>query len=344
MGVGGRTMRSTVMILIALVAMALPASPQASFPPDRPVVQQKRHGAVRLTLTTDRASLGLAERLRLTLSAEAPSGTELTMPPQTERLGAFTVLRQTASEPATVAPHVQQWRQEYLLEATASGPQTIPPLTVAFRLPDATQEPPPTQIRTDPLAITVTTVLPDQADLTAPKDITPPVALLRPGPPLWVWAGIAVLAILGLAGSIWWWFRQQRRQTTRPPRPAHILALEALRRLRLQDLTTQQRIEEFYMRLSAIVRRYIETRFGLGAPEQTTEEFLAALLTTGGLIAAHRELLSAFLHQCDLVKFARHQPTVDDMQQALASAVAFVEQTADAHVLVEGAVSGDETP
>jgi hypothetical protein len=329
------------MLFILLVAAPAWAQPSSASPP-QPLVQRKQHAEVHLKLAADRTSIGLADRLRLTLSVEAPPGTEITMPPDIRQLGPFTVLRQTAPAPRTVAPRVRQWHQEYVLEATASGDQTIPTLTVSFRLPGAPEDAVPQRLSTDPLTVTVTTVLPDNADLTAPKDIAPPVPIQRPRLPLWTWIGLGGLAAMGVAGGIWWW-RRTRRPVALPPLPAHELALEALRLLQLQDLITQQHIEAFYVRLSAIIRQYIERRFGLRAPEQTTEEFLAALLDTGGLITAHRGLLSTFLHHCDLVKFARHQPTSDDMRQALESAMVFVEQTADAQVTVATTAAGDQT-
>jgi hypothetical protein len=336
-----RSVQSSIITLLILLA-ATPSWAQPSSVSPPPSVQRKQSGQVHLQLETDRTSLGLAERLRLTLAVEAPPGTTITMPPETKQLGPFTVLRRTAPAPRTVAPQVRQWRQEYALEATASGHQTIPSLAVTFRLPGASEDAVPQQLSTDPLIVTVTTVLPDNADLTAPKDIAPPVPIQQPGLPLWLWVGLGGLAALGIAGGVWWW-RRTRRPAAIPYRPAHELALEALRRLQLQELVTQQHIEAFYVRLSAIIRQYIERRFGLRAPEQTTEEFLAAVLATGGLIAAHRELLSTFLHHCDLVKFARHQPTSDDMRQALASAGTFVEQTADEQVTVTTSAAGDRT-
>ena len=114
----------------------------------------------------------------------------------------------------------------------------------------------------------------------------------------------------------------------------------ALDRLQSDDLITLQRIEEFYVRVSGILRYYIEWRFGLRAPEQTTEEFLDAMLVAGGPIAEHRDLLSAFLAHCDLVKFARHQPAPDDMHNALQRARDFVEQTADPESLVSAGAAG----
>ncbi|WP_218673742.1 hypothetical protein, partial [Candidatus Entotheonella palauensis] len=153
--------------------------------------------------------------------------------------------------------------------------------------------------------------------------------------PLWIWVSVMVIG-LALAGGLVWWLRQRAKQPAPPPppRPAHELALEALQRLQGDNLMDHHAIEPFYVRLSSILRQYIEWRFQLRAPEQTTEEFLADALASGGLIATHRDLLSSFLHQCDLVKFARHQPGHSDMQNAFDSAKVFIEQTADDEVLI----------
>ncbi|MCZ6875692.1 MAG: hypothetical protein O7G88_19550, partial [bacterium] len=115
---------------------------------------------------------------------------------------------------------------------------------------------------------------------------------------------------------------------------AHVLALQALEELRRAGLLSEAQAEIFYVRVSDILRRYVEWRFGLQAAEQTTEEFLAAVHQTGGLIGTHQVLLGTFLAHCDLVKFARHQPGLDDMQQAHDSARQFILRTADSEALV----------
>lgn len=310
----------------------------------QPVIQSTSLGAVQLTLSTDRQTMGIADRLRLTLSVEAPAEMAVSFPPIDDKLGPFTVWNQNATKPQTTAPKTQQWKQEYILEVESVGEQTIPALTISFQPAEAAQDAVPQQLSTEPLTITVTTVLPNDADVNAPLDIGPPVALAWRGLPAWVWAVVAaVLVGLGLLAGVWWYRRRRTRiEVPPPPRPAHVLALEALQRLQQQDLITQKRIEEFYVQLSDILRRYVEWRFGLRAPEQTTEEFLAVALATGGLIATHRELLSDFLQHCDLVKFARYQPSPDDMQQAWESARVFVEQTADTEVMVEVEAAGVE--
>jgi hypothetical protein len=75
----------------------------------------------------------------------------------------------------------------------------------------------------------------------------------------------------------------------------------------------------------------IEARFGLRAPERTTEEFIRDALSSRKLSDAHRDLVAGFLEQSDLVKFARHAPGQADMRNALDSAGLLVRQTTPAH-------------
>ena len=113
------------------------------------------------------------------------------------------------------------------------------------------------------------------------------------------------------------------------PRPAHLLALAELERLERELPADRPGTEEFYARLADILRRYVLGRFGLSAATQTTEELLAAIDLTGGPVAARQQLIGEVLAQCDLVKFARQQPTPAAAPDNLHSARTFVEQTAD---------------
>ena len=311
-----------------------PASQAAAL---QPVEQQKSLGAVRLTLTADRSSMGLTDTLKLTLIVAAPPAVPITLPDVSKTLGPFEVMQHRTTGPLSLTPQTQQWQREYSLAVTASGSFTVPSLTVQVQEGDT-----PQSLATDPFSITVTSLVPADADLSAVKDIVPPVPLLRRGIPPWVWIIVSGLAGMGLLAGGWWWYRRRQRAAAVPlvQRPAHILALAALEHLQRQDLISQERVEEFYVRVSTILRRYVELRFGLRAPEQTTEEFLISALATGGLIAAHRDLLEVFLQHCDLVKFARHRPTPSAMQETFESAKTFVEHTADLHVLVTVPQSG----
>ena len=65
-------------------------------------------------------------------------------------------------------------------------------------------------------------------------------------------------------------------------------------------------------RFLSIIRRYLEDRFELRAPELTTEEFLTVAGTPVLLSHEHQKLLRDFLRQADLVKFAGVQATKQD--------------------------------
>ena len=75
------------------------------------------------------------------------------------------------------------------------------------------------------------------------------------------------------------------------------------------------------------MRQYIENRFGLHAPERTTEEFLDELRSSDALEEKFRPLLEEFLTHCDLVKFAEFQPTTADIQKMFDTTKQFIEAT-----------------
>lgn len=120
------------------------------------------------------------------------------------------------------------------------------------------------------------------------------------------------------------------RSRSAPPTPPHVIALSALDSLAARNLPAQRLCEPFYVALSSIVRNYLEGRFALNAPDQTTEEFIRTSLRASVLSAAQRRLLAEFLEQADLVKFARETPSASEMETAFSSARDFVLQTAPA--------------
>jgi hypothetical protein len=222
-------------------------------------------------------------------------------------------------------------RRYFELEPEGVGPLTLPPLVVAVR--DRAGAGETREIRTDPVPITVTSIVPEGVDYTEPKDIAPPLSLARPGWPIAAWLLLGALAAVIIAGVLFW-RRRRRRPATVRPQPAHLLALAELDRLQQAGLEDQGHIDAFYVRLSAILRRYLGWRFGLRALMQTTEEFVATLPAERGL-APYRPVLAALLANFDLVKFARHRPERRDMEEALQWVRDFVQRTGDEQVLVD---------
>ncbi len=94
-----------------------------------------------------------------------------------------------------------------------------------------------------------------------------------------------------------------------------------------EDLIAKGRVQEFYYRISGIVRGYIERRFSLSAPEMTTEEFLASAAGDNRFGRDMTTELDRFLGACDLVKYARHEPGPQESESVLQAAADFVERT-----------------
>ena len=70
-----------------------------------------------------------------------------------------------------------------------------------------------------------------------------------------------------------------------------------------------------HVRLTGIVRRFIERETGIHAPEQTTEEFLRAISSGDVFSRDERDRLREFLEVADLVKYAAHQPRKEDVEE-----------------------------
>lgn len=210
-----------------------------------------------------------------------------------------------------------EWRRFALeLRPTALGTRTIPPFKVEQSNGDAV-------VTSGELELEVTTRLAD-----ASADVEAPAPPFPPGVEWWPWlAGGG--AVIAAALALWWWRRRRPRPTRlveTPPLP-HVKALRALSRLRQARRVTPAEIDSFYVEVSQVLRVYLEERFGLHAPERTTEEFLIEVQASPALDPGQRRELQGFLSQCDLVKFARVVPAAEVHELVLAQAENFVEGT-----------------
>ena len=113
-----------------------------------------------------------------------------------------------------------------------------------------------------------------------------------------------------------------------PPVPAHIIAMRELEELRAKKLCEQGFVKEHCAGLADILRAYIEKRYRVPALEQTTDELMAALRISALSKDKHTELQN-LLQLADLAKFAKWKPSLPETDNMLASAIAFVQQTAE---------------
>lgn len=279
--------------------------------------------SVTATGSVEARVLTIGTPFRYTIEVGAPTGVTVEWPQIGGAIGDLQVtdfgqLPDRVVDGRTVQ---QRW---YQLVTYATGDQNIPGPTVRYRDGADWQ-----MVKVPDVVVSVQSLL-DAPGATPPsdvRDIKGPLAKPRDYTPL-AWIAAALIALLVLTAFIIRRLRRPAAAGAPPPRPVHEVALDELAALQAAGLIEAGRYEEFYVRLSAIVRAYIEARFRVRAPEMTTEEFLQAAQRRAQLAPAHRALLGHFLGEADLVKFARHHPTLADAERAFAAGRDFVRSTA----------------
>jgi hypothetical protein len=112
------------------------------------------------------------------------------------------------------------------------------------------------------------------------------------------------------------------RALTRPQR-------EALRSLRTAFREWRETgYLVFLHHVTRILRRYLEQRFGIHAPMQTTRELTLAAESIPQLAGPQREALHGLLDRCDLITFASALTMERELEGLYQSACNFVKSTA----------------
>jgi hypothetical protein len=72
---------------------------------------------------------------------------------------------------------------------------------------------------------------------------------------------------------------------------------------------------EHYFKLSDIFRRYIENRFGIPAVERTSQELIPEIFKLDEFRETVRSNTKEFLFHSDMVKFAKHSPSREEVDK-----------------------------
>ncbi len=288
---------------------------------------------VTVTVKASRKEITIADFLTLVIETKAAKGSMAELPELKDlNFGQFLVkdhYRLSSRE----ENDSQIEAIEFTLEPQLSGEYTIAPFKVTYtvegELPNGEGQVPVHEIETESLTIVVKSLGADSLETAKLRDIQPPVLLPEPRrsrTALWAAMG-AFFVVAGGVVAVVLAKRRRKKAHVEKRIPAHILAFEELRRLREMDLIGQGKIKEFYIAISDIMRFYIERRFGIHAPEQTTEEFLEAVSRNGVFDVPTRSTLKEFMSHCDMVKFAKYRPETTEIQKAIDITRDFIEQT-----------------
>lgn len=116
-----------------------------------------------------------------------------------------------------------------------------------------------------------------------------------------------------------------RKVKIEPKLPPHQVAMNAIERIKSEKIWQKGKPKEYYTELTDVLRSYLKERFGFNALEMTSSEIIDELMKIKdkGAIADLKHLFQT----ADLVKFAKHDPLMNENDLNLINAVEFINET-----------------
>lgn len=320
---------ATAMAGILLLALAAGCRQKASTADedraDAVRVEELASSPLQITLTIDPGSVSVDHDVLAILRIQAPSQTDVTLPPLEDRFQGFAVSGAYDAEPSQKDGRTTLERRIRLTPLVADE-YRLAPLVVQYV--NRGRNPPVSAWLTTRSVLFPVRKLPaaggDNLDLDVKPQRVPPSGLTIA---LWCCTGLAVIGIGLLLWKIFTRVREEVRLARMNPKER---ALHELDRLLAKDLLARNLVKDFYVELTMIVRRYIERRHRVRAPEQTTQEFLRAVSSDPRFAPQVVERLKQFLEAADLVKFAAWTPDSGAVENAVSSARDYLTSDADA--------------
>ena len=257
-------------------------------------------------------SLAPGESARISKPGEAPV-------PGVEALGELT-LDTLSTKKGTI-----NLQGRVTLTSFDSGSYVLPPLYVLLARTDGTVD---TLAYAGP-TLNVTTIPIDTATFQ-PYDIKGQIRYPLTFREVIPWAGLALLvAALVWLVIRWIRLRRQHRDFFGKPvvqDPPHIVALRSLEKTRAQKLWQNGKQKQFYTQVTDALRQYIADRYDVAALEQTSSEMFRDLADKNiapDLMDKMKDLFTT----ADFVKFAKHTASDQDNENAIPTAIRFVNET-----------------
>lgn len=282
---------------------------------------------IKVTASPDTTEILLGDHTRFTVRAEIPAGITAGLYSVSDTLAGKIVILSRSRRDTTVSPDGSlTLTDRYLVTAFDSGTYVIPPFYAEYFSGDSLR-----RFYSDYSFLRV-----KRPDITPPDTTDVIFDIIGPrGAPVTFAELLPLLVIALIAAAVIYLLarylpRNPLKRFVRPPappEPAHLIALRELKALVEEELWQKGEIKEYYSRLSDIVRRYIDNRYGISSPELTTDETVRMLqkasVTTPGQMSIVKELLSV----SDMVKFAKYLPDSGVHVKCYDDAVTFVEET-----------------
>lgn len=294
-----------------------------------PRVEEMTVGPVTVTITAEPGKVRVDSDVLMTIRIACPSEIEIAQPELDDRVQGFNLTGFFAVEPTRSGGRVAYEYRARLTPRVAEEYRLAP---MPLRYTDRSASPATIGwLATGPVVFEVETM---DSGSGVQTDVEP--VWIRPSFVTVMWWVVGVIVLIGLLYVLWCLARRVKHTVELRRMSPRERAMRELDRLLAKDLLNQRKVKEFYIELTMIVRRYIERRHGIRAPEQTTEEFLVAVQDDARFGEYVVSRLRDFLQAADLVKFAAHCPDGEAVRGAT--------ETAKDYIRTDDAAADDADP
>jgi len=278
--------------------------------------------SVNIKTQVDKPKITIGERITYEIILEYDKAVEIEPVRLGENLGEFEIKDYHIQEPAKTKDNRLISRYTYIITTFTTGDFTIPVVKLKYKDVDGKEK----EISSEELKITVESVKPKPSNKDDIRPLKGPAEIKGRFP-----IGLVIILVLLFisAAAVFIYLRNKKKIKEKPvipQRPPEEFAREALKALLEMKLVEKGFIKEYYIRLSDILRTYIEGRYRIFALDRTTWE-LYQEMRSKKIERMHVDKINDFLEDCDLVKFAKYIPNSKEIEEVYKRAEEIIEIT-----------------
>jgi hypothetical protein len=283
---------------------------------------------VSVTAAFDTSRILIGDQINFSIKIDQPAGLKLSLPFFRDSLSRnIEILSGPALDTSAVSADRIRITEKYLVTSFDSGLYRIDPVYAEIVGSNGLK-----RFYSDYSILEVARVRiapPDTAakifDIAAPYRAPVTLGEILPWFLLALLVSVIIWLIIKLIGK----FKRVKKEIVIqvPAEPAHIIAFRELEKLQNEKLWQNGETKKYYIKLTEIIRQYLENRFGVNSLELTTSETLEALVRTGFKKDGSYNKLRSVLTGADLVKFAKYKPDPAENESGFSNSWDFVSAT-----------------
>jgi hypothetical protein len=275
---------------------------------------------VKAELDTNRALIG--DQMKLQLFVDKPENMRVDFPLIKDTLtNKIEIISAGKIDTTQSAEGRLKLHQELLIAAFDTGLLMVPPQGFVIHMNESSDT-----LKTLPVYFEIVSLPLDSTIRDIKANYKAPISFLE------IYPYLLAAVVAGLFVWLLVYYIQKRRRKEQlaydkvPSELPEVIALRELEKLKMEKAWLQRSVKLYYIRLTEILRIYLERRYNVMALEQTTGEILYSLKKSE-CTSADLDLLGGILNLADLVKFAKVVPDQVENASQVDLAIDFVRNT-----------------